>query len=321
MLRDDPTNPEPFFVQANCLDSSWSLRSDEWKFVFNEKSRRCAVDYGRETPPPTPTFPARSAVTATARRRQRDREKQERLEESKESKDTLESPRSMKSKDKEKEKKEEKIVFDPSRPSWTMKFVLDMGDDLELRQDTESDDAIKAEVMAAMARDPTILLRGKEFREDYLRKSAFTGFLGQDSAEYPRWTATTMTTDWPRPSKSLPVSFDMTTFIKSSDEVSQELDLFLHQNKLRDLEDHLDLALTIRAAALGAEKKLRDVDISSQNALLKNMMDTTISERRKYAAQRDIFKKMLEDEEGRVGLLAATEMKPKKKISGRKKIK
>lgn len=307
LFLNDPGRHDFFIVRVNCLGNSWPLSGEEWKFAFNEKLRRSSVEYGRETPLPTPAIsPAKSVREPSSKKGKTKQEKEkERTEEKQELKDTLDSSRSTKTKDKDKQ------ALDTSHPYWTMKFVLETNDsEFEVRLDAEKDDALRAELQAALSVDSNILQRGKDFREDYLKKAGMTGFYSPDSAEYAGWSQSAATSEWPRPSRSLPQTFD-TIARRKDGETLEELDLFLYQKELRTLQERYNVAVSARASTISAEKKAREEEIINQCGFLKELMENTIVGRQKYVEQRDVYKKMLDDEEGREGLAAAAAV-PKK---------
>ncbi|XP_055336372.1 uncharacterized protein LOC129586906 isoform X2 [Paramacrobiotus metropolitanus] len=308
----EDSQSEPYFLQANVLENSWILSAEDRKFCYSELLKRSTVEYGRETPIPIPIIsPAKSAKETPGKKgKGKDKDK---LEDKLEIKDAMDSARSNRTKDtKEKDKP---TVLDTSRPYWAVRFVLDANDaDFECKRDTEKDDSLKAMLTAAMAGDSTILQRGKNFRDDYLKRAATNGFIAPDAHEYADWS-----TNWPRPTGNCLASFDWSAFVRrGSGESSMEYDSCTHEQRIAELRGRYEAAVSTRNEWIATERRNRDEQIASQVQMHKSLLENVVARRLQYMDKRETLSKLLDEQEGRTGIVAPPEL-PTKTVEKKKK--
>ncbi|OQV17619.1 putative Androglobin [Hypsibius exemplaris] len=289
LKSSEPPAPEVFSLKAICLDDSWAFSGPEWKYAFTEKSKRISVEYGREspsTPPSTSPVKGEKPAVKKTTKSSKDREKED--------KSDKESVDSFRSKGKD---GKDKVLFDTTKPHWLAKFVIDTTDnEFQVVRDLSMDEAVKTELHESIVADPGVLQRGKDFREDYLRKRAGSGFTSPESVDYPGWTTGTPRPVWPAPTAPFPLSFDLANFHRpAAGDAPEELDLFVHQNSMRVLSNRYTEAVQAKEDYLARERTDRDTIIRQQTNMIKVLVDATISERRKYIEQREVKKKQLDD--------------------------
>ncbi|GAU87915.1 hypothetical protein RvY_00701 [Ramazzottius varieornatus] len=299
-FKAGPGMSEQYQIRVECLEDSWPLDGADWKFIYGEKLKRLAVEYGRDSPvpvqsisPPTKEKGGKKNIKSTSARDKGDKSDKETVE-----------PTSAPSSARKKEEKENasiktpKEIFDINRPHWNIKLLVDITDtEFEIKRDTEAEENFKAELATAMAVDAGILQRGKEQREDFLKKAANVGFLTPDLPEFPGWVDGSARLRWPAPITRCPLSFDVAGLVAPSggDGPTGEIDLFVHQNRMAKMCREYEEALANRSAFVKAERTERDQFIRKQDEFLRKLIDTAVGNRRKYVEQREVFKKEFDD--------------------------
>ena len=153
------------------------------------------MEYGRESPIPPPTTSPVKGEKTSAKKALKNTSRERGEKEDKSDKDSVESSSTIRSKGpvaatKDKEEKE-KITFDLTKPHWTAKFVLDTGDnDFHCVHDLSVDEAFKSQLHQAVGADSAVLQRGREFRDDFIRRrESGPNFVVPESVDYPGWTS------------------------------------------------------------------------------------------------------------------------------------